>query len=205
MEADVLDAVAGGHGGGQLHRVAARACGRNNGQRDFGRRPFKDRSGRKQRGARLVPRSRARQRSRGRLTALNPTPARGADLLRRANAIFIEELRAPIDPASGKSCCELTSQAFAAFLPIKSLGVMGTGRTCDCVFPCSCGARCESHLPAHIPVRRRAAARSSCRRGPRAVDRSPRASLGRPRALAHRACSPASTAKLRLTSLMSKG
>jgi GMP synthase (glutamine-hydrolysing) len=52
-----------------------------------------------------------------------------ADLLRRADAIFIEELRAFIDPATGKSWYDLTSQAFAVFLPVKSVGVMGDGRT----------------------------------------------------------------------------
>ncbi len=52
-----------------------------------------------------------------------------ADLLRRADAIFIDELRAHIDPASGKSWYDLTSQAFAVFLPVKSVGVMGDGRT----------------------------------------------------------------------------
>ena len=56
-----------------------------------------------------------------------------ADLLRRADAIFIEELRAAIDPASGKSWYELTSQAFTVFLPVKSVGVMGDGRTYDYV------------------------------------------------------------------------
>ena len=56
-----------------------------------------------------------------------------ADLLRRADAIFIEELRATIDAASGKSWYALTSQAFAVFLPIKSVGVMGDGRTYDYV------------------------------------------------------------------------
>ena len=56
-----------------------------------------------------------------------------ADLLRRADAIFIEELRAFIDPASGKSWYDLTSQAFAVFLPVKSVGVMGDGRTYDFV------------------------------------------------------------------------
>ncbi|HXH64755.1 MAG TPA: glutamine-hydrolyzing GMP synthase [Mariprofundaceae bacterium] len=45
-----------------------------------------------------------------------------ADLLRRADAIFIEELR-----ASG--WYDKTSQAFAVFLPVKSVGVMGDGRT----------------------------------------------------------------------------
>ncbi|MCW5635716.1 MAG: glutamine-hydrolyzing GMP synthase [Rubrivivax sp.] len=54
-----------------------------------------------------------------------------ADLLRRADAIFIDELRATIDPATGKSWYDLTSQAFAVFLPVKSVGVMGDGRTYD--------------------------------------------------------------------------
>jgi GMP synthase (glutamine-hydrolysing) len=56
-----------------------------------------------------------------------------ADLLRRADAIFIEELRREIEPDSGKNWYELTSQAFAVFLPIKSVGVMGDGRTYDYV------------------------------------------------------------------------
>ncbi|MDQ6955103.1 MAG: glutamine-hydrolyzing GMP synthase [Mariprofundaceae bacterium] len=49
-----------------------------------------------------------------------------ADLLRRADAIFIEELR-----ASG--WYEKTSQAFVVFLPVKSVGVMGDGRTYEWV------------------------------------------------------------------------
>ena len=49
-----------------------------------------------------------------------------ADLLRRADAIFIEELR-----ASG--WYDRTSQAFAVFLPVKSVGVMGDGRTYEWV------------------------------------------------------------------------
>jgi GMP synthase (glutamine-hydrolysing) len=56
-----------------------------------------------------------------------------ADLLRQADAIFIEELRNFIDPDSGKSWYDLTSQAFAVFLPVKSVGVMGDGRTYDYV------------------------------------------------------------------------
>jgi GMP synthase (glutamine-hydrolysing) len=52
-----------------------------------------------------------------------------ADLLRRADAIFIEELRHTIDPVSKKTWYELTSQAFAVFLPVRSVGVMGDGRT----------------------------------------------------------------------------
>ena len=56
-----------------------------------------------------------------------------ADLLRRADAIFIEELRAFKDEATGKNWYDLTSQAFAVFLPVKSVGVMGDGRTYDYV------------------------------------------------------------------------
>ncbi|MEO5686923.1 MAG: glutamine-hydrolyzing GMP synthase [Burkholderiaceae bacterium] len=56
-----------------------------------------------------------------------------ADLLRRADAIFIEELRAWKDGATGKNWYELTSQAFTVFLPVKSVGVMGDGRTYDYV------------------------------------------------------------------------
>ncbi len=56
-----------------------------------------------------------------------------ADLLRRADAIFIEELRNFQDPGSGKTWYELTSQAFAVFLPVKSVGVMGDGRTYEYV------------------------------------------------------------------------
>ncbi len=56
-----------------------------------------------------------------------------ADLLRRADAIFIEELRNTICEKTGKSWYALTSQAFAVFLPVKSVGVMGDGRTYDYV------------------------------------------------------------------------
>ena len=66
-----------------------------------------------------------------------------ADLLRRADAIFIEELRAtPYVPVQGqamgaagmpKNWYEATSQAFTVFLPVKSVGVMGDGRTYDYV------------------------------------------------------------------------
>ena len=44
-----------------------------------------------------------------------------ADLLRRADAIFIEELR-------NAGWYDQTSQAFAVFLPVKSVGVVGDGR-----------------------------------------------------------------------------
>lgn len=56
-----------------------------------------------------------------------------ADLLRMADAIFIEELRNTVDEATGKNWYELTSQAFTVFLPVKSVGVMGDGRTYDYV------------------------------------------------------------------------
>lgn len=60
-----------------------------------------------------------------------------ADLLRRADAIFIDELRNTYvdDAASNKklSWYDATSQAFAVFLPVKSVGVMGDGRTYDYV------------------------------------------------------------------------
>ena len=56
-----------------------------------------------------------------------------ADLLRRADAIFIEELHNFKDDATGKTWYDLTSQAFTVFLPVKSVGVMGDGRTYDYV------------------------------------------------------------------------
>ena len=83
-----------------------------------------------------------------------------ADLLRQADAIFIEELRnfpytspalllplpgegrdggipesapAPTPNKSPKNWYEATSQAFTVFLPVKSVGVMGDGRTYDYV------------------------------------------------------------------------
>jgi GMP synthase (glutamine-hydrolysing) len=49
-----------------------------------------------------------------------------ADLLRRADAIFIDELRK-------HDLYERTSQAFAVFLPVRSVGVMGDGRRYDYV------------------------------------------------------------------------
>jgi len=51
-----------------------------------------------------------------------------ADLLRRADAIFIDELRLARD-ADGISWYDKVAQAFAVFLPIRSVGVMGDGRT----------------------------------------------------------------------------
>ena len=56
-----------------------------------------------------------------------------ADLLRCADAIFIEELRNFKDAETGKTWYELTSQAFTVFLPVKSVGVMGDGRTYEYV------------------------------------------------------------------------
>jgi GMP synthase (glutamine-hydrolysing) len=55
-----------------------------------------------------------------------------ADLLRRADAIFIEELRKTGD-TDGVSWYDKTAQAFAVFLPVKSVGVMGDGRTYEYV------------------------------------------------------------------------
>jgi GMP synthase (glutamine-hydrolysing) len=49
-----------------------------------------------------------------------------ADLLRRADAIFIEELRRD-------KLYDQVSQAFAVFLPVRSVGVMGDGRRYDYV------------------------------------------------------------------------
>ncbi len=57
---------------------------------------------------------------------LGEVKAEYADLLRQADAIFIEELH-----ASG--WYEKVSQAFAVFLPVRSVGVMGDGRTYDYV------------------------------------------------------------------------
>ncbi len=67
-----------------------------------------------------------------------------ADLLRRADAIFIDELRNTPFEGDATSVAfggtqvprnwyEATSQAFVVFLPVKSVGVMGDGRTYDYV------------------------------------------------------------------------
>ncbi|MFV5214146.1 glutamine-hydrolyzing GMP synthase [Azonexus caeni] len=72
---------------------------------------------------------------------LGEVTQKAAQLLQRADAIFIDELRATVaserDAAAGlcaeadvgKTWYDLTSQAFAVFLPVKSVGVMGDGRT----------------------------------------------------------------------------
>ena len=57
---------------------------------------------------------------------LGEVKAEYADLLRRADAIFIDELRAA-------GWYDKTAQAFAVFLPVKSVGVMGDGRTYEYV------------------------------------------------------------------------
>ena len=57
---------------------------------------------------------------------LGEVRAEYAELLRRADAIFIDELRAA-------GWYEKTAQAFAVFLPVRSVGVMGDGRTYEYV------------------------------------------------------------------------
>ena len=51
-----------------------------------------------------------------------------ADMLRAADAVFIDELRAA-RARDGQSWYDAVAQAFAVFLPIRSVGVMGDGRT----------------------------------------------------------------------------
>jgi GMP synthase (glutamine-hydrolysing) len=55
-----------------------------------------------------------------------------AELLRRADAIFIEELRAAAN-SEGVTWYDQVAQAFAVFLPVRSVGVMGDGRTYEYV------------------------------------------------------------------------
>jgi GMP synthase (glutamine-hydrolysing) len=57
---------------------------------------------------------------------LGEVKAEYAQLLQRADAIFIDELRAA-------GWYDKTAQAFAVFLPVKSVGVMGDGRTYEYV------------------------------------------------------------------------
>jgi GMP synthase (glutamine-hydrolysing) len=57
---------------------------------------------------------------------LGPVTRAAADLLRKADAIFIEELRK-------HDLYDQVSQAFAVFLPVRSVAVMGDGRKYDWV------------------------------------------------------------------------
>jgi len=69
-----------------------------------------------------------------------------ADLLRRADAIFIEELH-------NHDLYTKVSQAFTVFLPVKSVGVMGDARKYDWVVSLRCVETIDfmtarwSHLP----------------------------------------------------------
>ena len=72
---------------------------------------------------------------------LGEVKAEYADLLRRADAIFIDELR-----ASG--WYEKTAQAFAVFLPVQSVGVMGDGRTYEYVVALR-AVQTEDYMTAH--------------------------------------------------------
>ena len=72
-----------------------------------------------------------------------------ADLLRRADAIFLEELHKA-------DLYHKTSQAFAVFLPVKSVGVMGDGRKYDYVVALRCVETIDfmtakwSHIPYEV-------------------------------------------------------
>jgi GMP synthase (glutamine-hydrolysing) len=57
---------------------------------------------------------------------LGPVTREAADLLRKADAIFIEELRR-------HELYDRVSQAFAVFLPVRSVAVMGDARKYDWV------------------------------------------------------------------------
>ena len=101
-------------------------------------RPVQGRSARARRGARPA--------ARDGLSPPLPRPGPGrahprrgeadyADLLRRADAIFIEELRMAIkdEADSGKTGTTRPARPLPVFLPVKSVGVMGDGRTYDYV------------------------------------------------------------------------
>jgi GMP synthase (glutamine-hydrolysing) len=73
---------------------------------------------------------------------LGEVKAEYAEMLRHADAIFIEELRkTPVSPTPLEGVVEqpaltwydATAQAFAVFLPVRSVGVMGDGRTYEYV------------------------------------------------------------------------
>jgi GMP synthase (glutamine-hydrolysing) len=64
-----------------------------------------------------------------------------ADILRHADAIFIEELKK-------SSLYQEVSQAFAVFLPVKSVGVVGDGRSYDYVI-CLRAVKTEDFMTAH--------------------------------------------------------